>query len=257
MIDVHCHLEQKDYSQDRDEVIKKCRQQLKAVVTCCAHPKDFSLTMELVKKYKGFIFATAGIHPQYVREIDEKQKEEFFDLIRKNREKIVAVGEVGLDFNWEKEDQWRERQKQMFVGFINLAKELKLPVVVHSWDACSEVVKILGQQDAKRVLLHMFEDHNAAKQVVENGWFVSVNAIVLQSKKYKKVVRDMPLQQLMLETDAPWLAPEGFGSKRNDSTAVRYVAEKIAEIKKTSFDEVDKITTENTVRFFNLPIKIL
>jgi TatD DNase family protein len=252
MIDVHCHLEQEDYSSDRDEVIEKCRQQLKAIITCCAHPRDFDLTIQLTEKYKGFIFATAGIHPQYVREVDEKQKEEFFELIKKNRDKIVAVGEVGLDFNWEKENEWREKQKQMFVEFIGLAKELKLPLVIHSWDACEDAVRILEQENAKQVLMHMFEDNRLAKEVANNNWYVSMNAIVLSSKKFKKVVRDMPLEQLMLETDAPWLAPEGFGSKRNDPTAVKFVAEKIAEIKKTSFDEADEITTENALRFFDL-----
>jgi TatD DNase family protein len=256
MIDVHCHLEQEDYSSDRGQVIEKCKQQLKAVITCCAHPDDFDLTIQLTEKYRGFVFATAGIHPQYVREVGEKQKEEFFELIKKNKEKIVAVGEVGLDFNWEKEAEWREKQKQMFVEFINFSKEVRLPLVVHSWDACEEAVRILEQEDAKQVLMHMFEDNKTVKEVASNGWYISVNAIVLSSKKFKKVVRDMPLEQLMLETDAPWLAPEGFGSKRNDPTAVKFVAEKIAEIKKTSFEEVDRITTENAIKFFKLSLKI-
>jgi TatD DNase family protein len=253
MIDVHCHLEQPDYSQDRDQVIEKCKQQLKAVITCCAHPNTFDLTIQLTEKYRGFVFSTAGIHPECVREIDEKQRKEFIELLKRNKEKIVAVGEVGLDFNWEKEIEWREKQRQMFVEFINLSKELKLPLVIHSWDACEEAVRILEQEDAKQVLMHMFEDNSLVKQVASNGWYVSVNAIVLSSKKFKKVVRDMPLDRLMLETDAPWLAPEGFGSKRNDSTAVKFVAEKVAEIKKTSFEEVDRITTENAIKFFGLP----
>jgi len=256
MIDVHTHLEQPEYSSDRDQVIEKCKKQLKAIITCCAHPRDFDLTIQLTEKYKGFIFATVGIHPQYVREVDERQREEFFDLIKRNKNKIVAVGEVGLDFNWEKENEWREKQKQMFVEFIRFSKELKLPLVIHSWDACEEAVRILEQEDAKQVLMHMFEDNRLVKEVASNGWFVSVNAIVLSSKKYKKVVRDMPLEQLMLETDAPWLAPEGFGSKRNDSTAVKFVAEKIAEIKKVSIEEVDKETTKNAIKFFGLSIKI-
>jgi len=252
MIDVHCHLEQDDYSQDRDQVIEKCKQQLKAVITCCAHPKDFDLTVKLTEKYKGFIFATAGIHPQYVREIDEKQIEDFFELVRRNKKNIVAIGEVGLDFNWEKEDGWREKQKQMFIDFIRFSKELKLPLVIHSWDACEEVVKILDQEGAKQVLMHMFEENRLVKEIASKGWYFSMNAIVLSSKKYKKVARDVPLEQLMLETDAPWLAPKDFGSKRNDPTAVRIVAEKIAEIKKTTVESVDETTTENVRKFFDL-----
>jgi TatD DNase family protein len=251
MIDVHCHLEQPDFQDDRDKVIEKCKKELKAVITSCAHPRDFDLTIQITEKHKGFVFATVGIHPQYIREIDEIQKEDFFELIKKNKEKIVGIGEVGLDFNWEKETKWREKQKQLFLEFISLSKELELPLVIHSWDACEEVVKILEQEDAKQVLLHMFEDNKLVKEVINNGWFVSINAIALKSKKYKKVVRDMPLEQLMLETDAPWLAPEGFGS-RNDPTAVKIIAEKIAEIKKIGFEEVWNKCGENAVKFFNL-----
>lgn len=253
MIDVHCHLEQKDYEKDRDQVIEKCEKELKAVITSCAHPRDFDLTIQLTEKHKGFVFATVGIHPQYVREINEKQKEDFFELIRKNKGKIVGIGEVGLDFNWEKEDEWREKQKQLFLEFINLSKEVKLPLVIHSWDACEDVVKILEQEDAEQVLLHMFENNSLVKEIADNKWFVSMNTIVLKSKKYKKVVRDVPLEQLMLETDAPWLAPEGFGS-RNDPTAIKIVAEKISEIKKIGFDEVWKKCGENAVKFFDLSV---
>jgi len=254
MIDVHCHLEQDDYSADRDEVIEKCRQQLKAVVTSCVHPKDFDLTMHMVEKNKGFVFATAGMHPEYVKEITEKEKNNFLELVKENKNKIVGIGEIGLDFNWVKESDWREKQKQLFVELINFSKKARLPLVIHSRDAYEETVKILEENDVRQVVMHMFGANQLTKRVADNGWFVSVNTIVLKSKKHKKVVRDMPLEQLMLETDSPWLAPENFGSKRNDPTAVKYVAEKIAEIKKTNFDEIDRMTTENAVKFFDLKI---
>jgi TatD DNase family protein len=254
MIDVHCHLEQKDYEKDRDEVIEKCRKELKAIITCCAHPEDFDLTLHMVEKYKNFVFASVDIHPQYVKEISEKEKDEFFDLIKKNKEKFVAIGETGLDYNWTKEEEWRRKQKEWFVESIALAKELKLPLVIHSWDADEEAIEILEKEDAKEVLMHMFESNDLTKRVVDNGWFISTNAIILKSKKRKKVVRDTPIEQLLLETDAPWLAPDNFGSKRNDPTAIKTVAEKIAEIKKTSFDEIWSKCGKNAVEFFDLPI---
>lgn len=251
MIDCHCHLEQEDYSKDREEVIEKCRKELKAVVSSCAHPKDFTLTMQLVEKYKNFVFATAGIHPEYIKEISEKEKDEFLELIKENKSKLVGIGEVGLDFNWVKESAWQKKQKEWFIESISLSKELKLPLVVHARDAFEDAVKILEQEDAKKVLMHMFGANQLVKRIAENGWYVSMNTIVLKSKKHKKVVRDMPLEQLMLETDAPWLGSEG---KRNDPTSVKLVAEKITEIKKVKFEDVDKMTTENAIRFFNLNI---
>jgi len=254
MIDVHAHLETKDYDKDRDEVIEKCRQQLKAVITCCAHPKDFDLTLQMVEKHKGFVFATAGVHPEYIKEISEKEKDEFLEVVKQNKNKIVGIGETGLDFFWIKESEWQQKQKEWFIEFINFAKELKLPVVIHARNAYEEAIKILEQEDAEKVLMHMFGANQLTKRIIENDWFVSMNTIVLKSKKHKKVVRDTPLQKLLLETDAPWLAPEGFSSKRNDPTAVKVVAEKIAEIKKMSFEEVCRVTTENARKFFSLNI---
>lgn len=254
MIDCHCHLEQPDYSSDRDQVIEKCRQQLKAVISSCAHPKDFDLTLRILEKNKGFIFVTAGIHPEYIKEISEKEKDEFLEKIKENKNKIVGIGEIGLDFFWVKEEEWQKKQKELFIEAINFAKELKLPIVIHSRDAYEETVKILEQEDAGKVLMHMFGANQLTKRVIENGWNISMNTILLKSKNHKKVVRDTPIEKLMLETDAPWLAPEGFGSKRNDSTAVKFVAEKIAEVKKVDLEEVDRVTTENAIRFFELDI---
>jgi len=255
MIDIHCHLEQKDYDKDRDEVIEKCRKELKAIITCCASPKDFDVTLQMVEKYKGFVFAAASIHPIYVKEVSEKEKGEFLKKIKENKKRFVGIGETGLDYNWVKEIEWQEKQRILFVEHIQLAKELKLPLIIHARDAYEETVKILEENDVKKVVMHMFGDNQLIKRVVENGWSVSMNSIVLKSKKHKKVVRDTPLEQLLLETDSPWLVPEDFGSKRNDPTAIKIVAEKIAEIKKASFEEIWKKCAENAVKFFNLPTK--
>jgi len=255
MIDVHCHLEQEDYGKDRDEVIEKCKKELKAVITCCANPKDFDLTLRMVEKYKDFVFATASVHPIYIKEISEKEREEFLEKIKENKKRIVAIGENGLDYSWVKESEWREKQRLMFVEHIQLAKELRMPLVIHARDAYEETVKILEENDVKKAVMHMFGDNQLIKRIVENGWLVSMNAIVLKSKKHKKVVRDTPLEQLMLETDSPWLAPEGFGSERNDPTTIKIVAEKIAEIKKIDFEKVWRLCGMNAVDFFDLPIR--
>jgi TatD DNase family protein len=257
MIDVHCHLEQKDYDKDRDEVIEKCKKELKAVITSCAHPRDFDLTMQLTEKYKNFVFASYGIHPEYIKEISEKEINEFLDLIIKNKDKIVAIGETGLDKFWIKESEWQQKQKELFIRLIELAKELKKPLVIHSREAFDETIRILEQEDARDVDMHMFGDHHLTKRIVDNGWFISINTIVLRSKSHKKIARDCPIDNLMLETDAPWLSPkkllEGI-EDRNDPTSIKVVAEKVAEIKKISFEEVWKKCGENAIRFFKLPL---
>jgi len=259
MIDVHCHLEQKDYDKDRDDVIEKCKKELKAVITSCAHPKDFDLTLQLTERYKNFIFASYGIHPEYIKEVSEKEIEEFLELLTKNKDKIVAIGETGLDFWWIKEEEWQKKQRELFTRLIDLAKELKKPLIVHSREAYEETIKILEQEDAKKVDMHMFGDHHLTKRVVDNGWFISINTIILKSKSHKKIARDCPIERLMLETDAPWLSPkkllEGI-EDRNDSTSIKIVAEKIAEIKKIDSEKVWRTCGENAVNFFKLPIEV-
>jgi TatD DNase family protein len=255
MIDVHCHLEQKDYDSDREAVIEKCRASgLRAVITSCANPKDWELTKEIASKHSGFVFACASIHPEYVKEVTAEEISGFIGLLKRENECIVSVGETGLDYNWVKEPEWRVKQEEMFRKFIALSKELGKPLVIHARDAYDDVVRVLEEEGAKRVLLHMFGANQLTKRVVDNGWNVSMNAVVLRSKKHGKVVRDVPLGQLMLETDAPWLHPSGSG--RNDPSSIRAVAEKIAEIKRLSFDEVWNACGRNAVGFFELPVKI-
>ncbi|MEM5872556.1 MAG: TatD family hydrolase [Candidatus Aenigmatarchaeota archaeon] len=257
MIDCHCHLEQKDYEKDRDEVIEKCKKELKAIVTSCAHPRDFSLTMQIIEKYKNFVFASFGIHPEYIKEVSEKEIDEFMELLVKNKDKIVAVGETGLDYYWIKESEWQQKQKELFIQFIELSKEIKKPLIIHSREAYEDCVKILEQEDAREVNMHMFGNHHLTKRVVENNWFISINTIILRSKSHKKIARDCPLEKLMLETDAPWLSPkkllEGI-EERNEPTSIKLVAEKIAEIKKISFSDVWKTCGENAIKFFKLSI---
>ncbi len=248
MIDSHCHLEQKDYDPDREEVILNCKKELKAVVTCCAHMRDFNKSLEIIKKYPNFVFLTAGFHPEYISEVPENEINKYFEELAKNKKYLVGIGECGMDYHWVKEPEWREKQKELFVKHINLAKELNLPLVIHSRDAEKECLEILKEQKAKRVLLHYFSDKDLIPEVIETSYFVSVNTSVFRSKTTKKIIKKIPIEKLMTETDAPWL---GFG-KRNTPLSVKLVAEKIAEIKKLSFEEVDKITTENAVKFFGL-----
>lgn len=255
MIDVHCHLEQKDYDADRDEVIERCKKELRAIVTCCARPEDFDLTMKMVEQHKSFVFASVGIHPEYIKEISEKEIQNFLETIKQNKEKIASIGETGLDYHWITETDWQKKQRELFVQMINFAKEIDKPLTVHSRDAYEDVVKVLEQEDARKAHLHLFGANQLVKRVAENGWNISVGPIVLRSKRHFQISRDMPLEQLLLETDSPWNHPSVFleGKRiRNDPISIKVVAEKIAEIKKLSFEEVWKRCGENAMKFFNL-----
>ena len=176
-------------------------------------------------------------------------------MIVKNKEKIVAIGETGLDYWYIKEKEWQERQKELFVELINLAKELDKPLIIHSREVFDETLDVLESNDAEKVNFHMWGDNQLLKRILDNGWYLSMNTIILRSKKHKKIARDIPLERLMLETDSPWLAPERLmegKDVRNDPTSVKIVAQKIAEIKKIDFEEVWKKCGENAVEFFRL-----
>ncbi|MFH0831476.1 MAG: TatD family hydrolase [archaeon] len=252
MIDVHCHLEQKDYNKDREDVINRCRKELKAVITSAARFKDFNLTLSLAKEYPDFVFAILGLHPADIKELDEKIIADSIDFISQNKEKIVAVGEVGLDYYWIKEQEQRKRQKKLFERMIKLAKAINKPLVIHSREAGDETLDILQKEKAGKVLLHLFNTKEHIQRVIESNYSISIGPAILKSKDIRKIARDMPLEKIMLETDSPWF---GFGA-RNTPLAIRKVAEEIAKIRKLDFEEVWKTTGGNAINFFNLPLQI-
>jgi len=253
MIDAHMHLEQKDYDKDRDSLIKEWKKKMKFLVTVCADIKDWEKTKNFVKSYKGFVFAVAAIHPQHIKGLKDKEVKDFFSILKKNNKNIVGIGECGLDYHWVKDEKLREKQRELFINHIKLAKEMKLPLVVHSWESDSDVLDILEKEGmkSKKVLLHQFGGNSFIDRVIVNGWWVSVGPGVLRSKSRKKVVRDMPLDKILLETDSPWFGDGERGTPLN----VLKAAEKIAEIKKITVKEVEKQTDKNAIDFFGLSKK--
>lgn len=260
MIDVHCHLEQSDYDKDLEEVLSRCREKLDAVIVSAPDPDDHQKAVGMSRSHPGFVFCTLGIHPQYVEKYSDEEIESVFETIRSMKDSIVGIGETGLDYSHITDLEGRERQKSLFARSIRLAKELDLSVLVHirngkdEADAFDDALSILEKENAERVHLHMFGSRKLLPRAMEDGYYISANAIILSSKSYSKVVRNVPIDRLMLETDAPWLHPSGKPKheERNEPANVLDVAKKVAEIKGISVEEVDKITTRNAIEFFRL-----
>ena len=252
MIDTHCHLEQKDYDVDLDAVIQRAREAgLKGIITSCANPADFEKSVEIVKRYDGFVFLTASIHPIHVPEYKDEEIDEFLDILEKHKSMLVGIGETGLDYFWVKDERQRERQREVFRKHVELAMKLKLPLVVHSRESHEDVVDILESYDYSRVMWHFFGVKDKVDWLVENHYMASFNTLLFRSKTHKKIVKRLPLELILLETDAPWL---GFG-KRNEPSSILSVAERIAEIKKLKAEVVWKACGANAIRFFNLPVR--
>lgn len=241
-----------------NEVVKELKKELKAVVTVATEPKFFERGLEIAEKYRSFAFLSAGIHPEFVKEISQEQIEKAFEWLKENEKSLVGIGESGLDYFWVKEPEWREKQKGLFEKSIALAKELDKVLVVHTREAHEQVIEILEKNRAEKVQLHMWGGNSFVKTILDHGWFVSVGPVVKTSKKHQKVVRDLPLELLLLETDSPWFGLKDSEGKplRGLPTNIKIPAEEIAKIKDLEFKEVWEECGKNAVKLFKLPIRI-
>ena len=257
MIDIHAHLCFPDFEKDIDRVVEKCQKEMTAVIASSARYKEGLGILELSKKYPNFIFPSLGYHPT-----EGTNHEGVIELIKQNKDRIVSVGEVGLDYHWEKDPEKRETQKEIFTTFIGLAKEVKKPLVIHSWDAeqhCFEMVRESGLV----CVFHCFSGSvGLANLIIDEGFYISVSTQVLFSKLIKKIAKTVPLDRLLLETDAPFLSPfkqnkklvdsSGFDPKRNHPWNIKLSAEKIAEVKKLPAERILSESEKNAKRIFSI-----
>jgi len=251
MIDCHCHLLEPEFV-EREKVIEECKKEMKAIINCCAF-FPFEEALELQKKHSGFIFTSVAIHPIYVDKVGKKELQKAFDFIRKNSEAICAIGETGLDYFHVKDESLRQKQKEIFENFIKVALELNKPLVIHCRNAFDDCIDILERYKPKKVMWHLFSSRKHLQKILDNSWSISIGPGIKKSKDIAKIARDMPLSRIMLETDSPWFAQPGqaFGLPTN----VKVVAEKIAQIKKISLEEVERQTDANAIDFFGLNLK--
>jgi TatD DNase family protein len=250
MIDVHCHLEHEKFRNNK-EIIQSFRKDLKAIITSSPHPKDFEYTINSKKEFEGFVFACVGLHPEYIEEFSEETLDNFEEFVKSNKNDIVSIGEIGLDYFWVKDEKLKEKQRWLFEKLIEFAKSVSKPITVHIRDAYEDALKILESIDYQKVHLHMFGGDKFLDKVLANEWKISVGPILLRSKTHKKIVKKLPLERIMLETDSPWIKIDG---KESMPTDVRFVAEKIAEVKNVSLEEVERKTDENAISLFKLEL---
>jgi len=254
MIDIHCHLEQKELYGKLDDLIPKWKKELKFIISSCAHFEDLNKTLAIYEKYKPFVKICIGLHPEFIKELKEENIEGVIKFIHRHTSEISAIGEVGLDYHWIKEPFWREKQKDLFVRFIRLARELNFPLVVHSWGSTLDAIAILEKENMKnkKVLFHLLQGRKAVPKIVENNWFVSIGPGIAKSKDIKKIARDMLIDRIMLETDSPWFAQKEQGQEFGEPLNVKIALEKIAEIKTLEKSYVEKKTDKTAKEFFML-----
>ena len=253
LIDSHAHLTMPQFDQDREAVIERAKNNgIEYIVTVGIDINDCRENIKIAESYE-FIYAAVGIHPHDVKAIDGNTYEKLKEL--SCSPKVVALGEIGLDFFRNLSPP--EIQKERFRELIKLGKELNIPLIIHCRDAHQETCKILKEEKAGDVggVIHCFSgDSSLARQYLKMGFYISIPGTVTFSKNHQlqEVVKNVPLEKLLVETDCPFLAPHPFRGKRNEPLYVQYAAQKIAEIKGIVYDKVTENTSRNAMLVFGI-----
>lgn len=248
----HAHYDDEQFDEDREKLLESMDEGgVGTIVNVGASLESCESTLALTQKYP-FVYAALGVHPDEVGALNE----ESFQWLREQcqKEKVVAVGEIGLDYYWDNEP--REVQKKWFIRQLELARELDLPVIIHSRDAAADTMEIM-KTHAKGLngVIHCYSySPELAREYVKMGFYIGVGGVVTfkNSKKLKETVEEIPITSILLETDCPYLAPDPNRGKRNSSLNLVFVAETIAEIKGMEYDEVVRQTEENARKMFRL-----
>lgn len=254
IIDVHAHYDDERYADDLEKVLKDAREnEVEYIINAGAGVDESKEAVNLAKKY-DIIYATIGIHPENVDKVDSI--DEIKEIYEQNKDcnKIIAIGEIGLDYHYTKLN--KEEQKSLFKDQLEYAKEIGIPVQVHSRDAAQDTIAVIEDADApNEIMFHCFDlNEHTARYIIEKGYKVSLggNITYKRTENAIKVIKDMPLENIMTETDAPYLSPEGYRGKRNHSKYIVKVIEKIAEIKELPINEVANILYNNAKTFYKL-----
>ena len=251
MIDTHTHINMIE-SISIDEVLKNAKDNgIDKIIVPSAYPNDINTVMSLVEKYVN-VYGMLGVHPTEVRDWDDGLIERIKEYSK--HPKIVAIGEIGLDYYWDK--SFNDLQKEVFIKQIKLANELNLPISIHDRDAHGDTYNILKEFNKNsNVIMHCFSGSvEFAKECIKEGWYIALGGVVTfkNAIKIKQVAKEIPLESLLLETDAPYLTPVPYRGEENQPAYLKYIAEEIAKIRDVHIDEIVQVTAKNSTTVFDL-----
>ena len=248
IIDTHAHIDMLD---DPKKAIEEAFEAgVKKIIIPSVEPETFEKVLTLACEYEN-VYAQMGVHPSEAQKFNDDVAKKIMELSKDK--KVVAIGEIGLDYYWDK--TFVDVQKKVFKTQIEIANILNLPVVIHDREAHGDTFEILEQMGAKSVLMHCFSGSKEfAKRCIEKGWFIALGGVVTfkNAKKVREVAKEIPLEYIMLETDTPYLTPHPYRGEENAPKYINFVAKEIANLKDTSVSLVEKITTQNALKFFNI-----
>ena len=253
IIETHAHYDDEAFDDDREELLKSLLEEgIGRVINVGASMRTTRNSIALAEQYP-FIYAAVGVHPDDVAELNAETMEELRMYCRK--EKTVAVGEIGLDYYWHEDEEHRKLQKYWFRQQLTLAREEKLPFIIHSRDAAQDTFEIMKQENAGEIggVVHCYSySAELAREYVKMGLYIGIGGVVTfkNARKLKEVAADIPLDRILLETDSPYMAPTPYRGKRNSSLYLPYVAEEIANLRGITAEEVIEATEETARKLF-------
>ncbi len=252
LFDSHAHYNDEKFNEDRDSLIKAIYNEgVTKIITAGYSLESSKRAIEIANIY-DFMYATSGISPN---DIDKYKKEdlEIIEKLAKN-DKVVAIGEIGLDYYWNKEN--KEIQKDVFVSQIKIANKLELPIVIHTREAIYDTLEILKNNVCnKKGVFHCCPlNKDLVREGLKLGFYISFAGPITfkNSKNAEDIIKMVPTEKILIETDSPYLSPEPLRGRRNDSRNVKYIAQKIAEVKEITVEEVAKATYQNAKNIFNI-----
>ena len=247
--DTHCHLSKDDYD-NIDEVISRAKEnKVDRLFICGCDKKAIIESIDIANKYEN-IYLEIGFHPSEANITTDEDIDWLDDLI-KNNKKVIAVGEIGLDYHWDKDN--KEKQKELFRKMISLSKKHNLPVVIHSRDAFQDTYDILKEEKVTGDI-HCFSGSlENAKRYIELGFVIGIGGVLtFKNTNLKETIKNIGLENVILETDSPYLSPEPFRGKQNEPKNVYYVAEEISRLKEENLEKISTITEDNIKRVFGI-----
>ena len=249
LADSHCHVNDSKFNEDREEVFKRAEKELEFIVNIGNDLPTSEESVAYSEKYP-FVYAVVGVHPTDISTYSDEVEKKIEEL--SYYKKVVAIGEIGLDYYWMEDE--KEVQKTGFIRQMKLAQKLEKPVVIHSRDAMEDTINILKEFPDVKGVFHCYPGSFESAMNVPEGYVFGIGGVLTfkNARKTVEFIEKIDLSRVVIETDSPYLTPIPYRGKRNEPIYVKYVAEKIAEIKNIPVEEVIRITTENTKRIYNI-----
>nr|WP_319372922.1 TatD family hydrolase [uncultured Methanobacterium sp.] len=250
MMDSHCHVDFKVYNKNRQEVIGRAKEKLTAIVNSGATLGGNRRTLKLAEEYENFVYPTLGFHPSNASKSDSEVIKQALDEIDANIDVAVGLGETGLDFNDLGCEEDKNKQIKLFETFLEMAVEYQMPLVIHARDAEEKALEMVKKHPSiPQIIFHCYGgDLHTAQKIIEEGYFISLSTIVCFSEHHKQLAANLPLSQLLTETDSPYLSP--FKGQRNEPAFVEETVKTIAQVKSIPQEEVASVTDNNARKIF-------